>query len=88
MTNKEVITNELNKLGFELGCYDSQLDKASKKTIKDLLWYLKEDATDVDVKIGRKLYVVEINTVDGEKDLNVLSKEEYIECYGSSRWED
>ena len=49
---------------------------------------LKEDATDVDIKIGRKLYVVEINTVDGEKDLNVLSKEEYIECYSSSRWED
>ena len=88
MTNKEVIANELSKLGYVIGCYDTLMDKLTKKGLKDVLDSMSEEHTDVDVRIIRKLHIVEISTVDNEKDFNVLSKADYISCYGTSRWED
>lgn len=88
MTNKELIAQELGKMGFVIGCYDEAMEKLSKKSLKDVLDYMTEEHTDVDVRINRKCYVVEISTVDNEKDFNALTKTEYIARYGTERWED
>ena len=58
-------------------------------TVGDIgLAVVDEEHTDVKVSINRKPYVVEIATVDNEKDFSVLSKAEYINRYGSEFFED
>lgn len=88
MKNMNTVETKLNELGYTLGIYHPLMEKLSKKALKDVLDMVQEEHTDVDVKINRKLYVVEISTVNNEKDFNVLSQVEYIECYGGERWED
>ena len=46
-----------------------------------------EEATDIIVKVRNKVYVVELTTVDEEKDFNLLTKAEYISRYGSEKFE-
>lgn len=86
--NMKVVETKVQELGCKLGVYHPLMERLSKKALGEVLDCIGEESTDVDVKINRKLYVVEINTVDNEKDFKVLSKEEYINRYGSERWED
>lgn len=82
MINKNAVLNEVERLGYELGCYHTNIDLLGKTQLKKVLAGLKEEATDVKVKFLKKDYVVEIFTVDNEKDLNWLSAEEYLRLYG------
>lgn len=88
MTNKEKIEDKLISLGYELGCYDCLINKVRGKDLINLLSVLDEEATDLDVKINNKEYVIELMTVDNERDLLIITKEEYINRYGSERYEE
>lgn len=88
MKNQELIKNELSKLGYVIGIYSPLMENLTQRGLSDVMTMMKEEYTDVDVRINRKHYVVEICTVDNEKDFNILSKSEYKARYGSSRWED
>lgn len=87
--NKEKIVQKIESINCKLGIYDAELDNLNKANIAKLLEGIECGSdTDVDININRKKYVVEIMYVDSEIDFVVRTKAEYIERYGSSRWEN
>lgn len=90
MSNKnyEIIKKKIEDLGLTIGCYDPLVEKLNKENLNKILSSIEEEYTDVDIKINEKDYVVEIATVDNEKDLQILSRSEYIRRYGSSRYDE
>jgi len=89
MKNKELIEMKLKTLerGLILGCYNQKIEELSKTELVKVLDNLSEEWTDVDVTIGKKEYIVEIATVDNERDFDILTKAEYISRYGDERWD-
>lgn len=88
LTNKEIIEKKVKELDYKLGCYNNMIDKLSKKELKKVIEDLDQERTDVKVKINRKPYVVEITTMDNDKDLSILSVEEYVDRYGDEILEE
>ena len=86
--NRKIIEQKLNEMNFEIGCYDATIDKISKVELQKIIDSLHHEWTDVDIKIRGREYVIEICTVDNEKDLNVITKEEYILRYGDERYNE
>ena len=88
--NKEIIESSIKSIDpkFTIGCYDAALEKLNAKELQKILANISEEQTDIDVKIGNKSYVVEISTVDFEKDFSFLSKESYINLYGNERYSE
>ena len=86
MTNKEQIQEVLEKEGLTIGIYHDLVESIKGKWLKEVLENSPNE-TDTDVLINRKPHVVEIDTVDGEVDLRVITKEEYIRRYGDERYE-
>lgn len=86
--NKDIIENKVKKLGYEIGCYNEDIDKISSKELKNVLDALEQEHTDIRIKVRKKEFVVEIATVDNEKDLNMKTLEEYISLYGDEILED
>lgn len=82
MTNKELLECELKRLGLELGCYNDKINRINKSEVKKILNNIEEEHTDIKIKFMKKDYVIEIKTVDKEKDLDMLSLEEYNSLYG------
>lgn len=85
--NKEKAIKRAEELELTLGSYDKELEKVSSSEFQRVLDNMKYQE-DTDVMIKGKLHVVEIDIVDNEIDLNMLTQEEYIERYGDSRWDD
>ena len=81
---KNKLINKLSNLGFELGCYDNALEKLSPYYQTKVLSSSYECWTDVKVKIDGRPYVVEISTVDTEKDFTLISANEYKNRYGNN----
>ena len=87
MENKIKIQKEIEKHGYNLGCYDSEIEKLNPSNLKKILDVIKYgDSTDVPIFINRKKYIVEISIIDNEIDFQVLTLEEYEARYGE--WED
>lgn len=84
-TNRNIVEKQAKKLGLELGCYNKGIEKLNRNNLKKVLDNM-EFENDTDVFINRRLHVVEIDRVDNEIDLNILSKDEYIGRYGDDRW--
>lgn len=87
MTKKEIIEKKLKENGYALGCWSTMMELLPKKELEKVLVNMLYQE-DTDVMIRRKLYVVEIDEVDGEVDFSVLSQEEYISRYGDERWDE
>lgn len=78
------IENKINELGYEVGCYDKELDKVlTKKALGRVLNALDEEYTDLYLRIRRKLYIVSISTVDNEKDVNLYTASQYFSRFGN-----
>lgn len=86
MTNKQKLQNAVTKLGLEIGGYNLLLDELSLKELNKVIGNLEYES-DTDITIKRKKYVVELDIVDNEIDLNVLTKAEYINRYGDERYD-
>jgi len=68
----------IEDLGFTLGSYNDILNDASTRTVNKIISdYLWQEYTDAKITIKGKKYMLEVCTVDNEKDLNVLTMEEY-----------
>lgn len=87
-TNKQRLVEKLEKVGCVLGCWDNKLELLSDYSLRKVLAVVDEEYIDVIISINRKPHVVEIATVDNEKDFSVLTKAEYIDRYGSELFED
>lgn len=93
MNRKEIIQdqiakiNESNNLNLSLGIYNNLVEKMTKKSFDNMIEEIKFlSSTDVDVRINRKDYVTEISVFDDIIDINILTKDEYINLYGDERY--
>lgn len=87
MSNKMKIRKVVRQLGCEIGCWNGVMELLNEKELDKVLANIKFDK-DTDVKIDKKDYVVEIDTVDKEVDFSILTKEEYIDRYGDERYDN
>lgn len=83
--NKDKIVKRIEKEGYKLGTWDNTLNKLNTTNLKKVLDNIKYQS-DTKININRKPYIVEMDEVDGEIDLNVLTLSEYEDRYG--KWED
>jgi hypothetical protein len=83
--NKDKIIKRIEKEGYKLGTWDNTLNKLNTTNLKKVLDNIKYQS-DTKININRKSYIVEMDEVDGEIDLNVLTLSEYESRYGE--WED
>lgn len=83
MNIKNEIIKNIKSIGYELGCYDDLLNKLTNRALKEVMKHLDEESTDVFLMIRNKLYVVEIATVDNEKDIKLYEGLSYFRQYGN-----
>lgn len=90
MNNRIILNKSIKEVNarYEIGCYSEGMEKISKSELKKILDVVYLEYTDVDIKIRKKNYVVEIATVDNEKDFILMTREEYISRYGNERYQD
>ena len=81
-TYKERIEGRVKALGCRLGVYDKNINELSESAFNEVVDCADEEYTDVVVVSNKKQYVVEIATVDNEKDFTLYTKNEYIGKYG------
>ena len=86
MTNKERVQKMAEKLGLIIGCWDNKMEEINQANIKKVLDNIEYE-NDTDVSINRRMHVVEIDIAEDEVDFNVLTKAQYIDRYGTERWE-
>ena len=88
MNNRNILKRLIKLVdeGYEIGCYSELMNDISQEELIKVIEEIDQEYTDVDIKINGKNYVVEICTVDNEKDFIVLSREEYINRYGNERY--
>ena len=85
-TNKQRIEEKLNKEGFTIGCYDSNIDKLNYNNVKKILDNLCFGATDIQVSLNRKKYIIEISDVDNEYDFKMTAKSVYLNKYDDDEY--
>ena len=85
-TNKQRIEEKLRKEDFIIGCYDSNIDKLNYNNVKKILDNLCFGATDVQVSLNRKKYIIEISDVDNEYDFKMTEKTSYLNKYDDDEY--
>ena len=83
--NRNKIEKKLAKENLIIGIYNTKLEKLNNSNLKKVLDNL-EYQCDTKVFINRKPYIVSIDEVDGEVDLDIITLKEYEENFGV--WED
>lgn len=83
--NEKRIAEAIAKDGFVIGCYDKKIEELKYMALKKVIdEALMNEHTDVNVKIKGKAHIVEVSTIDNEKDFTVYTMEEYAEKYGDN----
>jgi hypothetical protein len=86
-TNKQKVERVAKEDGKILGCWDEKINSLTDEELEKILQGVK-DEVDTDVKLNGVDYVAEISYVDGEIDVTMITKSEYIGRYGNERYED
>lgn len=81
-TNKQRVEEKLNKEGFTIGCWDNNIDKLNYNNVKKILDNLCFGATDIQVSLNRKKFIIEVSEVDNEYDFKMTSISSYRSKYG------
>ena len=82
LINKSIIADAIKKEGFVVGCYDSRIEQLKKSQLKRIIEQaLVLEWTDVVLIVNGVKCVVEISTVDNEKDFNLMTYKEYKNTY-------
>ena len=85
-TNKQRIEEKLRKEGFIIGCWDKSIDRLNYNNVKKVLDDIPFGATDVQVCLNRKKYIVEVSNVDNEYDFKMIEKNVYLDRYGDDEY--
>lgn len=85
-TNKQRIEEKLNKEGFTLGCWDESIEKLNYNNIKKVLDDIPFGATDIQVSLNRKKYIIEVSDVDNEYDFKMTLKTSYLNKYDDDEY--
>lgn len=80
MTNKQQFKEALKEIGYELGCYDNNLEKLTKKAMKEVLEEI-EFGYHIYFTMRRIDYVIEVYQVGNETDLYLKTVKEYEAQY-------
>ena len=83
--NRKKIEKKLAKENLIIGIYNTKLEKLNNSNLKKVLDNLKYQC-DTKVFIKRRTYIVSIDEVDNEVDIDIISLKEYEENFGT--WED
>lgn len=84
--NEKKIAEALAEYGLVIGCYDKAMEELKYMALKKVLDIgIMNDHADIEVNINKKKHIVEVSTVDNEKDFTVYTKEEYTEKYGDNK---
>lgn len=81
--NVSMLIDSIKGLNYEVGIIDSELNSLTKKAIKEIIDNIDEEYTDLFITIRKKLYVIEIATVDNEKDIFYYKAYDYFRKYGN-----
>lgn len=82
LINRSIIADAIKKEGFVVGCYDSRIEQLKKSQLKRIIEQaLVLEWTDVVIIVNGVKCVVEISTVDNEKDFNLMTYKEYKNIY-------
>lgn len=85
----EQIIKHIESLGLEIGIVDNRLKQFNQTTIKKIINNFFGDTTDIDIKYKCKDYILEIEVIDFKTtDIYMIPKKEYINLYGSARYEE
>lgn len=85
----EQIIKHIESLGLKVSIVDNRLKQFNQTTIKKVIDNFFGDSTDIDIKYKCKDYVLEIDVIDFSiVDIYMIPKKEYINMYGSSRYEE
>lgn len=84
--NEKKIAEALAEYGLVIGCYDKAMEELKYMALKKVLDIgIMNDHADIEISIKKKKHIVEVSTVDNEKDFTVYTKEEYTEKYGNNK---
>ena len=81
LTNKQRIEQVAERLNLTMGCWSPQLDTLSETAIRNIVANIEFEA-DTLVHINRRKYIVEIDIVETELDLSVITLADYEDRYG------
>ena len=76
-----------SKTNYEINL-GGHFDHLTKKACNEIIKNIEEEYHDFPIKIRNCMAVVEIATVDNEKDIHIYSMKEYFDKYGSSHLDD
>lgn len=82
MKNKQLLIEALAVNGFAIGCYNSNIEMLSKRSLNRVIEAIDFGTGDVKVTVNKKQYVVEIVEVCGEYDFDMKALDAYSEQYG------
>ena len=85
----EQIKSYIESLGLKVGIVDNRVNQFNQTTIKKIINNFYGDTTDIDIKYKCKDYIIEIEVIDFKiVDIYMIPKKEYINLYGSARYEE
>ena len=85
----EQIIKHIESLGLKVSIIDNRLKQFNQTTIKKVIDNFFGDSTDIDIRYKCKDYVLEIDVINFSiVDIYMIPKKEYINMYGSSRYEE
>lgn len=88
MINKQKISEHIEGLGwgYTLGCYNEKIDQLKPASLKKVLEAVEEECTDIKVTLNGMPHIVEVATVDSERDLNIMTLKEYRNTYRNNKF--
>ena len=82
MSNRDIIEKVLNNNGYKIGCWNSNMEKLSTRSINKVINMLNTYTdTDIHVTVNKIKYVVEVSSCYNEIDFNVITLKEYNNIY-------
>ena len=82
MIHYEIIKQHVEALGFELWCFNPMINDISKRSLTKVLDNIEYEV-DTKVYIKRKPYIVEINIIGNEVDLDICTLDYYNSNHGN-----
>lgn len=82
MIHYEIIKQHVEALGYKLWCFNPQINDISRRSLEKVLDNIEYEV-DTKVYIKRKPYIVEINIIGNEVDLDICTLDYYNSNYGN-----
>ena len=82
MIHYQIIKQHVEALGYNLWCFNPMINDISKRSLAKVLDNIEYEV-DTKVYIKRKPYIVEINIIGNEVDMDICTLDYYNSNYGN-----